>query len=126
MKKATPILFVDNVQKSVDFFTGKLGFTKTIEVPYARGLQFAAVASGGVEIMFQASDVEDETFSHAELAARVGTGMVYFVVDDFDKIVDAVSDAEIIKPAHETSYGAKEIYIREPGGNVLGFSKQAD
>jgi len=125
MKKATPILFVENVQNSVDFFTQKLGFTKTIEVPYAHGLQFAAVTSGDVEIMFQAGDAPDETFSQAELTARVGTGMIYFAVDDFDAIVNAVSGAEIVKAAHETAYGAREIYIREPGGNVLGFAKQA-
>ncbi|GJL93626.1 MAG: hypothetical protein DHS20C05_00310 [Hyphococcus sp.] len=126
IKKATPILFVDDVQQSVDFFADRLGFTKTMEVPYERGLQFAAVASNDVEIMFQASDVNDETFTKAELSARVGQGFIYFEIDDFEKIVEAVSDAEIVKDAHDTNYGAKEIYIREPGGNVLGFAKQAE
>ncbi len=126
MKKATPILFVDNVQQSAGFFIEQLGFTKTIEVPYERGLQFAAVVHGDVEIMFQASDSADETFSTDELAARVGQGFIYFEIDDFDEIVAAVRGAEIVKDAHETAYGSKEIYIREPGGNVLGFAKHAD
>lgn len=95
-------------------------------MPYERGLQFAAVKAGSVEVMFQASDAQDETFSQAELAARVGTGMIYFEVDNFEHVVEAVSGADIVKAAHETSYGSREIYIREPGGNILGFAKQPD
>jgi len=125
MKKATPILFVDNVQASVDFFTEKLGFTKTIEVPYERGLQFAAVEQDGIEIMFQASDVDDPSFTPEEMKARAGKSMIYFEVDDFDKILEAAKSADIFKDAHVTDYGSQEIYIREPGGNILGFAKHA-
>ena len=124
-KKATPILFVDDVQHSVDFFLG-IGFEKTISIPYEHGLQFAAVETDGVEIMFQASDVDDPTFTPEEMRARVGQGFIYFEITDFDKIIKAIGDAHIVKNAHETPYGAKEIYIREPGGNVLGFAKQAE
>ncbi|GEM_PF-1917461 len=126
MKKATPILFVDDVQASVDFFADRLGFEKTIAVPYERGLQFAAVEKDGVEIMFQAGDVEDPTFTKDELAARIGQGFIYFEVGDFDRIAEAVKGAEIVKPAHVTDYGSQEIYIREPGGNVLGFARHKE
>ena len=56
-----------------------------------RGLQFAAVASNGLEIMFQASDVEDETFTKAELAARVGQGFIYFEIEGFDTVATDAS-----------------------------------
>ena len=28
-----------------------------------------------------------------------------------------------VKPRHETFYGSTEIYVREPGGNTVGFSQ---
>ena len=31
--------------------------------------------------------------------------------------------AEVIAPRRTTFYGSDEIWVREPGGNVVGFSK---
>ena len=123
VKKATPILFVDDVQQSIDFFADTLDFAKTMEVPYDRGLQFAAVEANGVEIMFQAGDIDDPTFTKEELAARVGQGFLYFEVENLDKVLKNIQGAEIVKDLHTTGYGSKEIYIREPGGNILGFAQ---
>lgn len=123
--KLTPIIVVDDVQQSVDFFTATLGFTKTIEVPDEDGLQFAAVLRDGVEIMVQSSDAGDDTFSNEDIAARAGQAFLYLEVGDIELIISATKDADIVKPAHVTDYGAREIYLREPGGNVLGFSQQS-
>jgi len=27
-----------------------------------------------------------------------------------------------VKPRHQTFYGSTEFYVREPGGNVVGFA----
>ena len=41
---------------------------------------------------------------------------------DLDVIEQRVTGAPVVKPRHTTFYGSTEIYIREPGGNVVGFA----
>jgi hypothetical protein len=41
---------------------------------------------------------------------------------DLDAIEARVAGAPSVKPRHETFYGAVEFYVREPGGNVVGFA----
>jgi hypothetical protein len=30
-----------------------------------------------------------------------------------------------VKPRHQTFYGSTEIYVREPGGNTVGFAQMS-
>jgi hypothetical protein len=34
-----------------------------------------------------------------------------------------VGDYELLVPRRKTFYGAEEIFVREPGGNVVGFAQ---
>jgi len=34
-----------------------------------------------------------------------------------------VSGAPIVKPRHDTFYGSTELYVKEPGGNLVGFAQ---
>jgi uncharacterized glyoxalase superfamily protein PhnB len=86
---------------------------------------FASVQQEGVEIMYQtrASVVEDHPAMAAELGGR---SIVLFVtVDDLDAVERAVAGAPLVKPRHKTFYGSEEIYVREPGGHVVGFARMS-
>ena len=101
----TPVLIVEAVEPSVQFWTN-LGFAKENEVPGPDGkLIFASVKKDGVEIMYQsrASVIADDPKSASERQTK---------------------GAPVVKARHETFYGTTEFYIREPGGNVVGFSTQ--
>jgi uncharacterized glyoxalase superfamily protein PhnB len=57
----------------------------------------------------------------AELA---GHSVVLFItVDDVDAVERALAGAPVVKPRHKTFYGSTEIYVREPGGNTVGFAQ---
>jgi hypothetical protein len=43
-------------------------------------------------------------------------------IDDLDAVERAVRGAPMVKERHQTFYGSTEFYIREPGGNVVGFA----
>jgi len=43
-------------------------------------------------------------------------------IGDLDEIERAVHGAPMVKERHKTFYGSTEFYIREPGGNVVGFA----
>jgi uncharacterized glyoxalase superfamily protein PhnB len=123
----TPVLIVDAVEPSVKFWTD-LGFTKENEVPGPDGkLIFASVRKDRVEIMYQsrASVIADDPKSASELTGR--SAALFITVPslrDLDAIERQAKGAPVVKTRHDTFYGTTEFYIREPGGNVVGFSTQ--
>jgi uncharacterized glyoxalase superfamily protein PhnB len=125
LRSLTPVLIVDAVEPGLAFWTDRLGFTKENEVPGPDGtLVFASAKKGDVEVMYQtrASVIADGTPA-SELD---GHSITLFItvpsVADLDAIEARVKGTPIVKPRHDTFYGATEFYVREPGGNVVGFA----
>jgi uncharacterized glyoxalase superfamily protein PhnB len=118
------VLVAERVEPCIRFWIDRFGFTATNEVPGPDGhLVFASVEKDGVEIMVQtrASVIAERADAAGELD---GHSIVLFIeVDDLDAIERAIGDAPVIKPRHRTFYGSDEIYVREPGGNVVGFAQ---
>ena len=88
-----------------------------------RHLLFASVEKDGIEVMYQtrASVLADSPASASDL---VGHSTVLFItVPDLDSVERAVAGAPIVKPRHKTFYGSVELYVREPGGNTVGFAQ---
>ena len=48
---------------------------------------------------------------------------LFITVDSIDDAERAVSGAPMVKARHDTFYGSTEIYVKEPGGNTVGFSQ---
>ncbi len=121
-----PVLIVEAVEPSLKFWTEQLGFTKDNEVPGPDGkLIFASVKKDGVEIMYQtrASVIADNPSGAAELNGRsVALFITVPAIADLDEIARRTKGATVVKPRHDTFYGTTEFYIREPGGNVVGFA----
>ena len=122
----TPVLIVDAVEPGVAFWADRLGFIKENEVPGPDGkLIFASVKKGAVEIMYQtrASVLADDP---SQAATIDGHSVALFItvpaLADLDAIEGAAKGAPVVKPRHDTFYGMTEFYIREPGGNVVGFA----
>jgi uncharacterized glyoxalase superfamily protein PhnB len=126
LQRLAPVLVVDAVEPCVAFWTGRFGFAAENQVPGPDGrLQFASVSKDGIEIMYQtrASVVAERPDSAGELTGH-STGL-FFTVGDLDAVERAVAGAPVVKARHRTFYGSEEIYVREPGGNVVGFAQFA-
>lgn len=126
MQTLAPVLVVDTVEPCVDFWTSNLGFTKANEVPGPDGkLIFASVKKDGVEIMYQtrASVIADTPEQEKDLDGHsVALFLTVGSIADLDAAEQAVTGAPVVKPKHQTFYGSTEFYVREPGGNVVGFA----
>jgi hypothetical protein len=124
LQHLTPVLIVDEVEPCLRFWVDKLGFTPENQMPGDNGkLVFASAKAGDVEVMYQtrASVLAERPDAADDL---VGHSTVLFVtVDDLDKIETAVSGAPVVKRRHDTFYGSTEIYVMEPGGNLVGFAQ---
>jgi uncharacterized glyoxalase superfamily protein PhnB len=126
MKTLAPVLIVDSVEPCLDFWTNRLGFSTENEVPGDDGkLIFASVKKDSVEIMYQtkASVIAESPASAADLNGHsVGLFITVPTMGDLDGVEKAVQGAPVVKPRHKTFYGSTELYVREPGGNVVGFA----
>lgn len=123
LKQLTPVLIVDEVEPGIRFWADRLGFTVENEVPGPDGaLVFASVSRDGIEVMYQtrASVIADQPGSAADLDGH--SVALFITVDDLDAVERAMEGAPIVKPRHETFYGSTELYVREPGGNTVGFA----
>lgn len=124
LKQLTPVLIVDAVEPCIKFWVDRLGFAVTNQVPGPDGkLIFASVQLGSVEIMYQTrASVMDERPGAAK--DLVGHSVALFItVDDLDPVEKSLAGAPVVKPRHKTFYGSTEMYVREPGGNTVGFAQ---
>jgi hypothetical protein len=121
--KITPILIVDEIEPSLNFWVAKLGFEKTVEVPEGDKLGFVILQKEGTEVMLQsrASIRKDAGAAIADEMLQAGSHL-YIEVDSFPDALERVKGAEVLVPERTTFYGMREIWVREPGRNVLGFA----
>ena len=121
MKKLTPILVVQAIEPSLRFWVDALGFARTVEVPHEDSLGFVILEKDGYEVMMQTV-----ASTKADVPATVpppGASTLYLEIEDLSAIEKAVADYELLVPRRKTFYGAEEIFVREPGGNVVGFAQ---
>lgn len=76
-----------------------------------------------VEIMFQTrASVLAERPDAADDFAGPST-VLFITVDDLDRVETAIFGAPVVKPRHDTFYGTSELYVKQPGGNLVGFAQ---
>ena len=44
-------------------------------------------------------------------------------VYSLDEVEPRLAGAPVVKARHQTFYGSTEIYVKEPGGNTVGFAQ---
>jgi uncharacterized glyoxalase superfamily protein PhnB len=124
LTQLTPVMVVDRVEPCLAFWVERLGFATVHEVPGPDGkLIFASAQLDGIEVMYQtrASVVADLPATAPELAGH--SIVLFLTTDNLDEVEKAMAGAPVVKPRHQTLYGSTEFYVREPGGNMVGFSQ---
>ena len=123
MKKLTPVLFVEKIEPCLPFWVDRLGFQKTVEVPEGDALGFVILVRDGVEVMLQsrASIAKDVP----ALAGESSRSFLFVEVSALAPIIERLKGADIVIPVRKTFYGATEIGVRDPAGNVITFAEFA-
>jgi lactoylglutathione lyase len=127
-KKLTPNLLVANVERSLAFYTGTLGFERGMTVPDESPLVFASVTSGAIEIFFNdvtAAAKEYPGFSGRPIGA---TGTLFIEVEGVDALHDRLKGLKgsvtIVMPIVTQFYGMREFAIEDPDGYVITFAER--
>jgi uncharacterized glyoxalase superfamily protein PhnB len=122
VKKITPIMQVEAIEPLLDFWTERLGFQVTVQVPHEEHIGFVILEKGGYEVMYQAS-ASVAADAPVLLSHPLGGTILFIEVDNIDAIEKALEGTEIVVPRRQTFYGSTEIFVREPAGNVVGFAQ---
>jgi uncharacterized glyoxalase superfamily protein PhnB len=126
LRALAPVLIVDAVEPCTAFWTERFDFTLENQVPGPDGaLVFASVKKDGVEVMYQtrASVLADDPSQASDLTGHSAALFITVpTMADLDEIETRAAGAPIVKARHDTFYGSTELYVREPGGTVVGFA----
>jgi hypothetical protein len=133
ISRATPVLFVDRVEPTRDFFT-RVGFTVMFDVPeqspspLGEGrdegrLGFAGLEKDGVQIMVETRGNANEAQALRELTRESRRAVVFIEVDNLDAVIAALASEPALVERHKTFYGADEISFMEPGGHIVTFAR---
>ena len=124
VKRITPVLLVSEIEPQIPFWVGRLGFTKTMEVPDGAKLAFVAFQKGSTEIMYQTyASVEKDAPPAMGSAARKGPTYLYMEVDDLDAVLAAMKDVPKVMPERTAFYGMREFAVADPAGHFVTFAQ---
>jgi uncharacterized glyoxalase superfamily protein PhnB len=121
MKSITPNLIVESIESCLSFYVDRLGFEKTIEVPHEDKLGFVILKHGEVELMLQSRASAAADVAGLDDASRAA---LYIRVDQLAPVRQALDGWPRVVPERTTFYGAREIIVRDPAGNVLAFASR--
>ena len=119
---ATPVLFVDRVEATRDFFL-KVGFTVLFDIPDGDRLGFAGMGKDGIQVMVETRGNPNEDPALQALTKESRRAVVFIEVDDLDAVIAALKGAKILVQRHQTFYKSDELSYEEPGGNIVTFAK---
>jgi uncharacterized glyoxalase superfamily protein PhnB len=120
MAALTPILVVEEIEPCLPFWTERLGFQKTTEVPHEGRLGFVILDRGGVEVMYQSK--ASVSADLPQLAGRGERAVLYMQVENIEELEAKMAGLEPVIPMRQTFYGAAEIGFADPAGNVVIFA----
>jgi hypothetical protein len=122
MKSIVSNLIVESIEACLPFYVERLGFTRTVDVPHGDQLGFVILKRGELELMMQSrASVADDI---AGLAGHAFRAALYIEVDQLAPIRGALTGWPRVIPERTTSYGAREIIVRDPAGNLVAFASR--
>jgi catechol 2,3-dioxygenase-like lactoylglutathione lyase family enzyme len=123
--KITTNLFVDEIEKSLEFWVDRMGFTQTVGVPDGEKLGFVILVYEGAELMRQTLEsLRKDESAFAPAAVGVGSGL-FIEVADFDDVLKRLEGYPVAMPERTTFYGMREIGVRDPSGHIAIFAAPA-
>ena len=132
----TPNLMTEDVNASVRFYCGYLGFSLQMGLPFDTEtpvnevaadvpLQFAMLDREGAMLMLQhrrSLAEECRLFKEMPVAASV---TCYLQVEDLDKLMAGLGgDVETVIPERVTFYGMRELWIRDNNGYIVTLAQK--
>jgi uncharacterized glyoxalase superfamily protein PhnB len=121
IESLVPLINVEDVQRSIDFYTGALGFTRQSDFADAGRLVWARLACGPVSLMLNGRPSTEA----AHRRARPGHHdvVLYMAVPDVEPLhASLVAAGHDPSPIENEAYGLRQFGLRDPDGYELAFT----
>jgi lactoylglutathione lyase len=104
---------VSDVDRAIDFYTKKLGWTKTMDMPMGEDSRWVTVAPSGGQTAFTLSTDSDKA---------IGSSGIVIEVDDVHKFHEQLTQAgvEITEPPRNEPWGGWAMF-KDSEGNIHGL-----
>ena len=121
MQTIFPILRYTDARAAIRWLCAAFGFSERFSVPETGPLVRHAQLSLGTNIIMLGSSRDDGLQSPQTLGAA--TQALYVYIPDLDEHFKGarLAGAEITMPPHDTDFGAREYYVRDPEGHMWIF-----
>jgi hypothetical protein len=116
----TPLYVVERIEPALPFWKS-LGWTKDVEVPHEGRLGFVILSNGGRSIMLQTRESLAEDLP--AVSAIGSASALYVDVPSIAEAVAACEGARVLVRDRTTFYGAREAWVVDPAGVVVGFAE---
>lgn len=123
IQSLAPVLVVDDIEPCLPFWQERLGFELTTSVPEGERLGFAMLGKDGVAVMYQSRESVRKDIP--ALAEEPASTVLYLSVASIDAVEARLEGLLPVVPRRRTFYGATEIGVREPAGNLVLFAQHA-
>lgn len=123
IKKITPVLYADELEPCVKFWSERFGLQKTVEVPDGNRLGFVILQKGNVELMYQSYTSARKDAPGIASEIEGGRTFLYIEVEKLEPFIAATKNANVVLPVRTTFYGATEIGVKDPAGHVVVFAE---
>ena len=119
--KVTSVLYMAELEPSIEFWTKRIGFEVTVSVPDGSKVGFVILQKGDAEVMLQShSSAQNDVPGLADFCRQAKTAL-FVEVEDFNDILKRVEGLPVALPVRKTFYGMTEVGLFEPGGNLVVF-----
>ena len=122
IRQLWPLLYVQDIDRSVDFYRDQLAFRLVNQATDAQGKTFwCRLERGGASIMLQQADEAED----GPPSTR-GRGVIfYFLCDDADAMYAELSSRGLkLDPPTVAYYGMKQLTVPEPDGYEICFESE--
>jgi catechol 2,3-dioxygenase-like lactoylglutathione lyase family enzyme len=123
MKKLTPVIFVPEIEPCLSFWTDRLGYEVHMNVKDGDKSGFVLLLKDDVQVMYQTHGSLATDLPQLEDRDLKPSAFLYITVDDVDSVEKALEGLPLVQERRKTFYGATEIAVREPAGNVVVFAQ---
>jgi predicted enzyme related to lactoylglutathione lyase len=119
----SPVLLVADLQRSVDYFSERLGFECHV---FGDPPNFATAARDAAVILIALSDQPERLVPHWQIVDKMWDA--YIRVDDADAIYAEVQErgAGIDYTIYDAPHGFREFGVQDPDGHDIAFGQPLD
>ncbi len=124
LKSLTPNIMVKSVNKTLDYYTHKLGFKIIDTNPEQGEYEWGYVMLDQVGLMFQEENSLKNEYKELE-SMTVGAALTLYIrVKNIHHYYNQISKkVTVVKPINKTFYGTHEFAIIDNNGIILTFSE---